>query len=126
MAGVTPGTTEIASNVSVSAAATDNARALGVPVEYLGVVFDAIELFKEQMQEDLSSTDGEYVGLAVVQEVFEGSKCRDGLIKKGSNVRIMRGDKILQEIKVGTLWNLKAKVDTIESGDECGIGLLDF
>ena len=64
--------------------------------------------------------------MAVVQEVFEGSKCRDGLIKKGSNVRIMRGDKILQEIKVGTLWNLRAKVDTIESGDECGIGLLDF
>ena len=99
MAGVTPGTTEIAFNVSVSAVATDNARALGVPVEYFRVVFDAIELVKEQMKEDLSSTNGEYVGLAVVQEVFKGSKCRDGLIKKGNNVRIMRVNKILQGLK---------------------------
>ena len=119
------------------------------------------------MQEVLSPTpDGEYVGSAIVQEVFNiggtgniaGSKCRDGIIKKGSNVRVMRGDKILQESKVRTLRNFKvsydnffnicavyfciliervshitsipvlsqAEVDTITTGDECGIGLLDF
>jgi len=68
------------------------------------------------MQEVLSPTpDGEYVGSAVVQEVFNiggtgniaGSKCRDGIIKKGSNVRVMRGDKILTESKVRTLRNFK-------------------
>ena len=68
------------------------------------------------MQEILSPTpDGEYVGSAIVQEVFNiggtgniaGSKCRDGIIKKGSNVRVMRGDKILTESKVRTLRNFK-------------------
>ena len=68
------------------------------------------------MQEVLSPTpEGEYVGAATVQEVFNiggtgniaGSKCTDGIIRKGSNVRILRGDKILSESKVKTLRNFK-------------------
>lgn len=71
------------------------------------------------MQEVLSPTpEGEYVGSAIVQEVFNiggtgniaGSKCRDGIIKKGSNVRVMRGDKILTESKVRTLRNFKVRL----------------
>jgi translation initiation factor IF-2 len=38
----------------------------------------------------------------------------------------MRGDKILTETKIKTLRNFKAEVDTIEEGNECGIGLLGF
>ena len=118
------------------------------------------------MQEVLSPTpEGEYVGAAIVQEVFNiggtgniaGSKCKDGIIRKGSNVRILRGDKILAESRVKTLRNFKvcvvcitaivqymllfcltihtrismlinlqSEVETIQTGDECGIGLLDF
>lgn len=78
--------------------------------------YDAIESIESRMQEVLSPTpEGEYVGSAIVQEVFNiggtgniaGSKCRDGFIKKGSNVRVMRGDKILIESKVRTLRNFK-------------------
>ena len=87
------------------------------------------------MQEVLSPTpDGEYVGRAVVQEVFNiggtgniaGSRCEDGYIRKTGNVRVMRGDKILTESKVRTLRNFKAEADRIEEGNECGIGLVDF
>ena len=97
--------------------------------------YDAIESVESRMQEVLSPTpEGEYVGSAIVQEVFNiggtgniaGSKCQDGIIKKGSNVRVMRGDTILQESKVRTLRNFKSEVDSIQTGDECGIGLLDF
>lgn len=72
------------------------------------------------MQEVLSPTpEGEYVGAATVQEVFNiggtgniaGSKCTDGMIRKGSNVRILRGDKILSESKVKTLRNFKVSRD---------------
>jgi translation initiation factor IF-2 len=135
VASVTPDTTVIAFNTGANAAAMDDARALGVPIEYYSVVYDAIESVESRMQEVLSPTpEGEYVGSAIVQEVFNiggtgniaGSKCRDGIIKKGSNVRVMRGDKILTETKVKTLRNFKAEVDSITSGDECGIGLLDY
>lgn len=135
VASVTPDTTVIAFNTGANAAAMDDARMFGVPIEYYSVVYDAIESVECRMQEILSPTpEGEYVGSAIVQEVFNiggtgniaGSKCRDGIIKKGSNVRVMRGDKILIESKVRTLRNFKAEVDSITSGDECGIGLLDF
>jgi translation initiation factor IF-2 len=87
------------------------------------------------MQEVLSPTpEGEYTGSAVVQEVFSiggtgniaGSRCEDGMLKKGGNVRVMRGDKILMESTIKSLRNFKSEVDTIEEGNECGIGLLDF
>mmetsp|Transcript_15690 Transcript_15690/g.31872 ORF Transcript_15690/g.31872 Transcript_15690/m.31872 type:complete len:664 (-) Transcript_15690:170-2161(-) len=135
VASVTPGTTVLAFNTGANAAAMDEARALGIPIEYYSVVYDAIESVESRMQEVLSPTpEGEYVGSAIVKEVFSiggtgniaGSKCRDGIIKKGSNVRVMRGDKILVETKVRTLRNFKAEVDTINSGDECGIGLVDY
>jgi translation initiation factor IF-2 len=135
VASVTPGTTVIAFNTGANQAAMDDARALGVPIEYYSVVYDAIESVESRMQEVLSPTpDGEYVGSAIVQEVFNiggtgniaGSKCRDGIIRKGSNVRVLRGDKILTESKVRTLRNFKSEVETIQTGDECGIGLLDY
>lgn len=135
VASVTPGTTVIAFNIGANAAAIDEARLLDVPIEYYNVVYDAIESVESRMQEVLSPTpEGDYVGSALVQEVFNiggtgniaGSKCSDGIIKKGSNVRILRGDKILTESKVRTLRNFKSEVDTISTGDECGIGLLDF
>ena len=135
IAGVTPGTTVIAFNVAASYAAMEDARAAGVPIEYYNIVYDAIESVESRMQEVLSPTpDGEYVGSAVVQEVFNiggtgniaGSRCTDGLVKKGGNVRVMRGDKILTNTRIKTLRNFKAETDTIESGSECGIGLIDF
>merc|ERR1711966_265897 len=119
-------------NIGANAAAIDEARLLDVPIEYYGVVYDAIESVESRMQEVLSPTpEGEYVGSAIVQEVFNiggtgniaGSRCRDGIIKKGSNVRVMRGDKILIESEVRTLRNFKTEVDSISTGDECGIGL---
>lgn len=97
--------------------------------------YDAIDSVESRMQEVLSPTpEGEYVGAAVVQEVFNiggtgniaGSRCTDGIIKKGSNVRVMRGDKILTESKVKSLRNFKSEVDSIQEGDECGIGLMDY
>jgi len=135
IASVTPDTTVIAFNCAANMAAMDDARIMGVPIGYYSIVYDAIDSVESRMQEVLSPTpEGEYVGAAKVQEVFNiggtgniaGSKCTDGIIRKGSNVRVMRGDKILCESKVRTLRNFKAEVDQIETGDECGVGLLDY
>lgn len=135
IASVTRGTTVIAFNVPASMMAMDDARAVGVKIEYYNIIYDAIESVESRMQEVLSPTpDGEYVGSAVVQEVFNiggtgniaGSRCQDGYIKKGCNVRVMRGDKILLETKIKSLRNFKSETDTIDEGNECGIGLVDF
>jgi translation initiation factor IF-2 len=135
IASVTPGTTVIAFGVAASMAAMEDARVQNIPIEYYSIVYDAIESVESRMQEILSPTpEGEYTGSAIVQEVFNiggtgniaGSRCQDGVLRKGGNVRVMRGDKILIETKVKSLRNFKAESDTIEAGNECGIGLVDF
>ena len=135
IASVTPGTTVIAFNCAASMAAMDDARVQNIPIEYYSIVYDAIESVESRMQEVLSPTpDGEYTGSALVQEVFNiggtgniaGSRCQDGILRKGGNVRVMRGDKILIETKIKSLRNFKAETDSIEAGNECGIGLIDF
>ena len=135
IASVTPDTTVIAFGVAASFAAMEDARAANIPIEYYNIVYDAIESVESRMQEVLSPTpDGEYVGAATVQEVFNiggtgniaGSRCTDGILRKGGNVRVLRGDKILVESTIKTLRNFKSETDTIEAGNECGIGLADF
>ena len=135
IAGVTPRTTILAFNCAASFAAMEDARARKIPIEYSSIVYDAIESVESRMQEVLSPTpEGEYTGSATVQEVFNiggtgniaGSRCSDGILRKGGNVRVMRGDKILIETKIKSLRNFKAEVDTLEAGNECGIGLVDF
>merc|ERR1712194_480272 len=135
IASVTPDTTVIAFNVPASFAAMEDARTQNIPIEYYNIVYDAIESVESRMQEVLSPTpDGEYAGSAVVQEVFNiggtgniaGSRCSDGILRKGGNVRVMRGDRILIESTIKTLRSFKAETDSIEAGNECGIGLVDF
>jgi len=135
IASVTSDTTVIAFSVAASFAAMEDARTQNIPIEYYNIVYDAIESVESRMQEVLSPTpDGEYAGSAVVQEVFDiggtgniaGSRCADGTLRKGGNVRVMRGDKILIETKIRTLRSFKAETDMIEAGNECGIGLMDF
>ena len=135
IASVTPDTTVIAFNCPASFAAMEDARAAGIPIEYYNIIYDAIESVESRMQEVLSPTpEGQFVGAAVVQEVFNiggtgyiaGSRCTKGYLRKGANVRVMRGDKILTESKIKTLRNFKAEVESIEEGNECGIGLAGF
>jgi len=135
MASVTPDTAVIAFNCASNMAAMDEARVLEVPIDYYNIVYDAIDSVESRMQEVLSPTpDGKYVGKAQVKEVFNiggtgniaGSVCVDGIIRKGSIIRLMRGDKIICENTVRTLRNFKAEVDQIEIGDECGIGLSSY
>jgi len=135
IADVTPETIVIAFDCAANYAAQEDARALQIPIEYYNVIYDAIDSVQSRMQEVLSPTPaGEYIGKALVQEVFDiggtgniaGSKCIDGYIRKGSNIRILRGDKILIESKIRTLRNFKSEVDQIDAGAECGIGLLEY
>ena len=135
LASVRKDTTVIAFNVAANVAAMEEARLGGVDVGYFSIIYDAIDSVESRMQEVLSPTpDGVYAGKAVVQQVFNigglgniaGSKCVDGRIRRGSLVRVMRGDKILGESRVTTLRNLKENVEAIEDGTECGIGLAEF
>ncbi|GMI40365.1 hypothetical protein TeGR_g8308, partial [Tetraparma gracilis] len=103
IAAVRPGTTVIAFGVAATNEAMEEARVTGRPIKCSETVFN------------IGGTGN-----------IAGSKCLDGRLKKGSNVRVMRKDKILVNSVIKTLRNLKTEVGAIEEGTECGIGLVDF
>jgi translation initiation factor IF-2 len=73
-------------------------------------------------------------GRAQVKEVFSGAKKAqvaglyviDGKIRRDSQVRINRGDKIIADVTVLSLRRFKDNVREVATGYECGIGLNNF
>ena len=102
-------------------------------MHYHDIIYDAIDVVESGMQEVLSPTpEGEFLGKAVVQELFDiggkgmvaGSKVVEGVIKRGARVRVMRGDKNLCRFtSITSLRNLKEEVKQVDQGVECGIGI---
>lgn len=135
IASVTKGTTIVAFRCASTVAAMEDALIKRIPIEYHSLIYDAIESVESKMQSVLSPTpEGEYTGAAVVQEIFTigglgniaGCRCADGILRRGANVRVLRGDKILVESTIQSLRSFKSQVESIEAGNECGIGLSDF
>mmetsp|Transcript_30299 Transcript_30299/g.39111 ORF Transcript_30299/g.39111 Transcript_30299/m.39111 type:complete len:859 (-) Transcript_30299:377-2953(-) len=125
----------IAFNVAANYEAQEEARTREIDIMYASIVYDVLDEMQERIQETLSPTpDGEYVGKARVKQVFDigkvgkiaGCEVLDGRVKKGANVRVMRGPRVIFEGELKTLKNLKADADEMVAGTECGIALDSF
>ena len=86
----------IAFNVGASGDAIREAGRVSRRIHYHNIIYDAIDVVESGMQECLSPTpEGSFLGKAVVQELFDigglgmvaGSKCIEGVIKRGAKVR---------------------------------------
>jgi translation initiation factor IF-2 len=122
--------TILAFNVAADMQAQDEARKTGVEIEYHTVIYDILDKLEPLVKEILSPTpDGEYVGSAVVKQVFEigkvgkvaGCEVKDGMMKKGGVVRILRGTEIVHKGPLKTLRNVKSDVQEMNAGQECGM-----
>jgi len=125
----------VAFNVGANFQAQEEARARGIEIMYANVVYDILDQVEARIKEILSPTpDGEYIGKAKVKQVFSigkvgniaGCEVIDGKVKKGANVRVMRGPRVIFEGKMKTLKNVKVDADEMASGSECGIQVDNF
>jgi len=74
------------------------------------------------------------LGRAEVRQLFKisrlgtiaGSYVTEGVIQRGADVRVRRGDKVVHEGKIESLRHLKDDVREIGEGFECGIGVAGF
>jgi len=72
---------------------------------------------------------GNIIGTADVLQTFKigavgkvaGCRVLDGVVRAGSNIRILRGNSIEYEGKLMSLRSVKDEVDEIEAGSECGM-----
>ncbi len=113
----------------------DVIRREGVDVRQHSIIYKVTEEIKQAMLATLSPVEKEvYLGRAEVREVYRivkvgeigGCYVLDGLIRRDSQVRLLRDNVVVWTGKLASLRRFKDDAREVKSGFECGIGLERF
>jgi translation initiation factor IF-2 len=117
-------------NVRANSQARDAADATGTEIRYYNVIYDLVDDLKAAMAGMLSPHLRETaLGKAEVLEVFSvgkgdkaaGCNVRDGIVRRGAKVRLIRDDIVIHEGELSSLRRFKDEVKEVNSGQECGM-----
>ena len=117
-------------NVRALKEARDLAEREGVEIRYYNIIYNLVDDVKAALSGMLAPTLREtMLGNALVQEVFliskvgniAGCKITDGVVQRGSHVRLIRDNVVVHEGKLGTLKRFKDEVAVVHAGQECGM-----
>jgi translation initiation factor IF-2 len=107
----------------------------GVDIRLYSIIYDAIEQMKDAMVGMLSPEYKEQiVGTAEVQETFKISKVgtiagcivRDGKIKRGNKVRVIRDGIVVYTGDLDALKRFKDDVKEVTTGFDCGLNVASY
>ena len=121
--------------VRPSVQARKNAEKDGVDIRLYSVIYDAIEEVKAAMEGMLSPEIKEEITAAVeVQDVFKitkvgtvaGCLVREGKIKRGNKIRLIRDGIVIYTGELGSLKRFKEDVREVATGYECGLNITNF
>ncbi len=122
-------------NVKPENGVMGEAKHLGVNLYQNSIIYEVIDMVKENMAELLEPELSEKKsGRAEVRQVFKVSKGRsvagcmvmEGLITRNKGARLVRDGQVIVEGKVDTLRRFKDDVTEVKAGFECGIRLESF
>ena len=125
----------LAFNVRASAPAKLAAEKEGVDIRYYSVIYDLVDDMKAVLGGMLNPTVREqYLGNAEIREVFNLTKygkvsgcfVTDGVIKRGSGVRLLRDNVVIHEGKLKTLKRFKDDVKEVATNFECGMAFENY
>jgi translation initiation factor IF-2 len=111
------------------------AENLGVDIRYYNIIYDAVDEVKAAMSGMLSPERKENViGLVEIRQVFRiskigavaGSYVLDGLVRRGSQVRLLRDNVVLWTGELDSLKRFKDDVREVKAGFECGLSLKNY
>ena len=115
--------------------AQELAEAEGVEIRLYTVIYNVANDIKNAMIGLLEyKTQEKYLGRAEVRDTFRvpkygfvaGSHVLDGIIKRNTEVRLLRDNVVVHEGKIASLRRFKDDVGEVKSGFECGIGFEGF
>ena len=121
--------------VRPSLAARRAAERDGVEIRLYSVIYQAIEEVKDAMEGMLApEIKEEVIGTAEVLQTFHISKVgtiagaivREGRIKRGAKVRLIRDGIVKYTGDLGSLKRLKDDVKEVTSGYDCGISIAGY
>ena len=122
-------------NVRADAQARKLAESNGVDIRYYNIIYDAVDEIKAAMSGMLAPEKREQaLGLVEIRQVFTVSKVGsiagcyvlEGLVRRGSSVRLLRDNVILWTGELESLKRFKDDVKEVKSGFECGLSLKNF
>jgi translation initiation factor IF-2 len=122
-------------NVRADAAARKLAEHSGVDIRYYNIIYDAVDEVKAALSGMLTPEKKEsQTGLVEVREVYKISKVGtvagcyvlDGVVKRGSRVRVLRDNVVIHDGELDSLKRFKDDVREVKGGFECGLSIKNF
>jgi translation initiation factor IF-2 len=122
-------------NVRADVAARKLAEHSGVDIRYYNIIYDAVDEVKAALSGMLAPDRKEnQIGLVEVREVYKISKVGtvagcyvlDGVVKRGSRVRVLRDNVVIHDGELDSLKRFKDDVREVKGGFECGLSLKNF
>jgi translation initiation factor IF-2 len=122
-------------NTRADAAARKLAENSGVDIRYYNIIYEAVDDVKAAINGMLAPERKEAVlGTVEVRNVFRISKVgtvagcmvTDGVVRRGSSVRLIRGGVVVHTGELDSLKRFKDDVKEVKAGFECGLSLKGF
>jgi translation initiation factor IF-2 len=122
-------------NTRADASARKAAETFGVDIRYYNIIYDAVDEIKAALGGMLSPEKREKImGQVEIRQVFRISKvgavagCMvlDGVVKRGSQIRLLRNHVVLWTGELDSLKRFKDDVKEVKGGFECGLSLKNY
>jgi translation initiation factor IF-2 len=122
-------------NVRANPQARDMARRDGVDIRYYSIIYDVADDLRQALTGMLAPTLKErFLGNAEIREVFTitkvgkvaGCMVTEGIVKRGSRVRLLRENVVIHEGALGQLRRFKDDVREVREGYECGMSFENY
>lgn len=119
-------------NVRAEASAKKLAETNGIDVRYYNIIYDAVDEVKAAMSGMLApEKKEEIIGLVEIREVYSisrigniaGCMVLDGLVRRDSQVRLLRNNVVQWTGQLDSLRRFKDDVKEVKSGFDCGLTL---
>jgi len=122
-------------NVRANPQARDLAKRDNIEIRYYSIIYDLTDDLKKVLSGMLSPEVKEsLLGYAEIREVFSVSKVgrvagcivTEGIVKRGSRVRLIRDEVVVHEGELSQLKRFKDDVKEVQSGTECGMAFANY
>ncbi|MDO8436805.1 MAG: translation initiation factor IF-2 [Nitrosomonadaceae bacterium] len=109
--------------------------ATGVDVRYYSIIYEAVDEIKAALSGMMTPERKEsIIGLVEIRQVFRISKVGavagcyvlDGVIRRGSSVRLIRNGELIHTGELDSLKRFKDDVKEVKANFECGLSLKNF
>jgi translation initiation factor IF-2 len=122
-------------NTRADVAARKLAEHSGVDIRYYNIIYEAVDEIKAALSGMLTPEKKEsQLGLVEVREVYKISKVGtvagcyvlEGVVRRGSKVRLLRDSVVVFEGELDSLKRFKDDVREVKAGFECGLSLKNY